>query len=465
MMRSLFSGVSGLKVHQTKMDVIANNISNVNTVGFKAARATFNEVFSQTLQGATGPSATTGRGGTNAMQIGLGVNLSSIDLRMTNGAAQRTDVDTDLMIQGDGFFIVGDNNGTRFTRAGSISEDKQHNLVGAGGLKLYGWDAIEDTDNPGQNKIQKGKVQPLTLSGDKAYIAPESTSNIKYEGNLNADTDPTYNTTVGFYDSLGNKYTLDVQYNYKGADATNPQKNTWEVKFGDRLIMNDDQKNPIAVTIDQTGVMKLTGVPTGAASYQSAGAGVFLKFTDTGKVDTTAPNISGLSLAIDASTTTGTGSKLPVNAKFADKINVNMSAMTQFDTPPSALPQTLDGNSAGSIIGFSIGTDGKIQGSYTNGQNKLIGQIAVARFQNPAGLEKIGDNLFTTTPNSGDFDGIGSEPTAGGGKLLGGVLEMSNVDLASEFTDMITTQRGFQANSKIITTSDDMIQELVNLKR
>ncbi|MDR3240129.1 MAG: flagellar hook-basal body complex protein, partial [Clostridiales bacterium] len=204
MMRSMFSGVSGLRIHQTKMDVIANNISNVNTVGYKSSRVTFNEVFSQAISGASAPNPALNRGGTNPRQIGLGATLSSIDKLMTNGAAQRTDNPLDLMIQGDGFFIVGDGSGVYFTRDGSFAEDKDGNFS-LNGLKLMGWDAVKSAADK-DYVIEKIAAKPIMITGTKQEMGAVPTTQIDFNGNFNPNTDPVIQRTISFYDTVGNKY-------------------------------------------------------------------------------------------------------------------------------------------------------------------------------------------------------------------------------------------------------------------
>lgn len=432
MMRSLYSGVSGLRVHQTKMDVIANNISNVNTVGFKRSSVTFSDVFNQTLSGATAANDDTGRGGTNAKQIGLGSTVAGISTIMTTGATQRTDNGNDIMINGDGFFIVSDSTGFKFTRAGAFEVDEDGNLVDSNGLKVCGWNAEDDEDNPGQQKIVQANVSGLNLyEGEKSYVKPETTTSVAFEGNLNADTNPEKECGIQVYDSLGNVYKINGTFTY---DKTN--KN-WTFSMSDQVIVNGDTANPITL-----GGLDATHTVT---------------FDENGLPDASSLtlDLSNLTLPADSG----------INATFADKITIDFSGLTQFNAKADATAVTKDGYSAGSLSGFSIGQDGIITGSYTNGRTKILGQIAVAQFKNPAGLEKVGNNLYAATVNSGDFDGIGSDVTADGGNLISGSLEMSNVDLSYEFTEMITTQRGFQSNSRIITTSDEMLQELVNLKR
>lgn len=466
-MRSMFSGVSGLRVHQTKMDVIANNISNVNTVGFKSSRVTFNEVFSQTLSGAARANPVTGRGGTNPMQIGLGVSVASIDKVMTGGASQRTDRSLDLMIQGDGFFIVGDASGTYFTRAGAIDRDEAGNLVNSMGLMLMGWDAIPDPLNPGQNKIDPGIVRPIQITGDKQYIIPQPTTAIKFTDNLNAVTKPEKDSTITFYDTVGNKYTVDVKFEYDKGNGR------WDFSMGNRAYVNGDRKQPVFLNItagaagSQAVTIECQAMTDPPQAFGYVKLNDKLYFTTGGKHDA---NPTGKTDALSKLTMTITAAAnvLTPNAKFgdADKIAISFNELTQFgEYTANASSTALDGNKPGELIGISVDPSGKITGRYSNGQTKLLAQIPVAIFSNPAGLEKIGDNLFVETQNSGSFDGVGAEVQSGGGKMMGGVLEMSNVDLSNEFTEMITTQRGFQANSRIITTSDEMLQELVNLKR
>lgn len=428
MMRSLFSGVSGLRIHQTKMDVIGNNISNVNTIGFKRSTTTFNDVISQTLSGATAASDTTGKGGTNAMQVGLGANVSSISTVMTTGSSERTDDPNDVMISGDGFFIVQDATGYYFTRAGAFSVDDVGNLTDSNGLKVCGW----STDNEG--KVVPGKVEGLNLyEGTKSYLNPEVTTSITYNGNFNPDTNPVQTNTLAFFDSLGNRYVVDAVATYS------TDTKTWTVNIGSTATVNNDENNKVDLVFSKDTI-PLTFDEDGTLLSQ-----------DTADLQiTTSVDFKGDS---------------PYNSTFADEITINFSQLTQFNAKANATAVTDDGYEAGSLKGYSIGSDGVITGSYTNGLTKTLGQIAIADFPNPSGLEKVGSNLYAATTNSGDFDGVGVEVGANGGELIGGSREMSNVDLSYEFTQMITTQRGFQANSRIITTSDEMLQELVNLKR
>lgn len=436
MMRSMFSGVSGLRAHQTKMDVIGNNVANVNTLGFKSGRVTFQEVFNQTLRGAGAPDATLGRGGTNPMQIGLGTGVGAIDTMMTRGSSQRTDNPTDLSIEGEGFFIVkGSNADTfKFTRAGNFGLDKLGNLVSGSGMNVYGWMEYTYPNNDGVPKYNtEGEIQPINLysdvfNGNKRIIAPEPTTVAKFTGNLNSGykVNDTFSVPFTVYDSLGNPHELSVKYE-KGADP-----NAWTYTIT-RKTVNDD----------------------GEIEDDEVSASTAITFTTEGKVeiadpppDPAFPNISFT----------------PDGAETLD-IAIDFSSVTQYASDCSVKPSNINGYSTGNLVTFNIGSDGMLTGVYSNGQQQPMGLIALASFSNPAGLQKVGDNLFIPTTNSGDFTKgvqVGSE---GVGTLSPGTLEMSNVDLSREFTDMIVTQRGFQANSRIITTSDEMLQELVNLKR
>ncbi|MDA3847156.1 MAG: flagellar hook protein FlgE [Vallitaleaceae bacterium] len=434
MMRSMYSGVSGLRIHQTKMDVIGNNIANVNTVGFKSSRTVFSEVFSQTIQGSSG--ANENSGGTNPMQIGLGASISSIDVDMTEGAAQRTDNPLDLKIEGDGFFVVSDVTGNKFTRAGAFRIDEAGNLVTPDGKNLMGW-----TPNEVSGEIEKTKVKALqVLNASNAYVEPSQTEKMVIQGNINKNDPqlavlPGSPFSVSFFDSLGYKYTAQF---YIQETAT-----AYEFQF----------TLPANSITDQDGNTIINDAQNVTVPFDTA----------SGKV--TVPPVFELTGLANSATPALTFSE------FSDPIEVDVSGLTLFNGNTTVEGVSGDvnglgaGNEAGSISGFEIGGDGRILGRYTNGETKLLAQIVVATFQNPAGLQKIGANLFEVTNNSGDFDGIGEDITSSGGAFNAGVLEMSNVDLSREFTEMITTQRGFQANSRIITSSDEMLQELVNLKR
>lgn len=441
MMRSMFSGVSGLRAHQTKMDVIGNNVANVNTVGFKSGRVTFQEIFSQTLQGASAPDPITGRGGTNPMQIGLGLGVGAVDTITTRGSVQRTDNPTDLSIEGDGFFICrgGVNDTFRFTRAGNFTIDKLGNLVTGSGMNVYGWQALKN-DGSGEFDTEK-PIEPINLYSDayrnKRIISAKATSRAQLAGNLDAamplvgtgnnpNDDQVFIMPMTIYDKLGNDYKVNVRF-WK-VDA-NDSSSTWQWD----IVTGEG----IRVTLSTN--------PTDTQ----------LVFSGEGIIT------SGKSATVTFEPWNGTGNQ---SGTGSFQVELDFSKLTSFAADNSVKPQSVDGYPSGSLVSFSVGSDGVITGIYDNGQQQALGLIALSNFENPAGLQKVGDNMYIPTTNSGEFKAV--KPGSGGtGTLNPGTLEMSNVDLSKEFTEMIITQRGFQANSRIITTSDEMLQELVSLKR
>lgn len=470
-MRSMYSGVSGLRVHQTKMDVISNNIANINTVGFKRATASFKESFNQTLSSAS--SANQDRGGINPQQIGMGANVGTIVNVMGQGAAQRTDYGSDLMIDGDGFFIVKDASGFSFTRAGVFEVDAKGNLVDPNGLNVCGWKAVKDPDKPGQQKIIKDTVTPINIyDGDNLYSPAQKTTSIEFTGNFNQTTNKSQKNTMSFYDSQGNKYVMNIQFDKDDAFTAQPPDNnsSWNISLPGVFLPGGQAPQPPAqathyeITVNGTDKVYL---PVGNLNLQ----GLSLRFSQDGKltsVNGNGANGKGFNLTnINLGDLVKVDGQVPagITAETLASINVDFAKVTQFNSKANVTSEAKDGNTAGSMTGYSIDANGIIRGTYSNGQTKILSQIPLANFKNPAGLEKAGSNLYKETGNSSEFDGIGVEASALGSKLQGGALEMSNVDLSYEFSEMITTQRGFQANSRIITTSDEMIQELVNMKR
>ena len=404
MLRSLFAGVSGLRNHQVRMDVIGNNIANVNTVGFKASRVNFAEMLSQTIRGAQAPSEA--RGGTNAVQVGLGVQVGSVDTLFTQGNLQYTGNLTDLAIQGDGFLVVGDGLRQFYTRDGAIVLDSQGALVHASsGMRLMGWpaDAAGAVDTA-------GPLAPLTIPVG-SQIPPRATTLAQFGGNLNAGAalGDRWTTTVTVFDSLGNPLELVVEFEKAGTNA-------W----------------------DWTARYEGTDVGTGVVT-----------FLDSGVVDTGGT----ASLSFDP----GTGAA-PLG------LTLDFAALTQYGCASTVALRSQDGYATGSLESFSIDGNGVITGLYSNGRTQTIGQVALVLFTNPGGLMKAGSNLYAESSNSGPA-AVGEAGTGGRGSLTAGALEMSNVDLAQEFTNMITAQRGFQANARVITTSDELLQELISLRR
>lgn len=469
MMRSLYSGVAGLKTHQTKMDVIGNNIANVNTVAYKSQSVTFSELMYQTTQSASGANAETGRAGTNAKQIGLGVKNGAISTAITtSGSSQNTGNPFDIQINGDSFFIVSDGANTFFTRAGTFNIDANGTLcMTTNGFTVQGWQA-DDT-----GAIIKNTVSPLNLmSADKLISPAEATTEGYMTGIIDKNDDQLASTggqitTLQFYDAKGYSYTIKFSVTETATE-------------GEYNMVPTDVLDAKGKSILSEGVTDAGGTVTGAVALEDIfDAGTLAGFTlgydtATGKFTGATPagggtaDAEGIEIVFNKS---GNG----ITDAFADSIDVSLKNTKNIDNKGTTTLAGRSGNventalhaghAAGEMSTLAVQTDGKILATYTNGVTRVLGQIAVATFANAAGLEKRGDNLYASTANSGDFDGVGVDITADGGSMTSGVLEMSNVDLSSEFTEMITTQRGFQANSRIITVSDTLLEELVNLKR
>ncbi len=468
MMRSLYSGVAGLKTHQTKMDVIGNNIANVNTIGFKSSSVLFRDVLYQTTSTATGATAMTG--GTNASQIGLGTQVSSIQTSVTdNGAAQSTNNPYDLMLNGEDFFIVSRGGVNNFTKVGNFSVDGAGCLVTSNGYQVMGWQV--DPENP--SEIKKDTVSALYPESEANKVSsPEQTTDAYMTGNIDRN-DPDLTSTDGaaismsIYDSLGYNYTVKFKLTQ---DENQADRSLYNLE-----IMSVKDANNVEIlgaddaSTDDVEEGGFTATIAGKNSIQIKFNADNGSFEYVGQADTS----TALLEITPNSTDKGDVFTSIVNGEQVDGITIDFSNLTMFESDGQSTAKmvrgTTDsmgcGRAMGALSDVSIDTSGKIFGVYTNGETKLLGQIAVARFTNPMALESVGDSMYTTTQNSGDFDGIGTSVDDGGGSMSQGVLEMSNVDLSAEFTEMITTQRGFQANSRIITTSDTMLEELVNLKR
>lgn len=571
MMRSLYSGVAGLKTHQTRMDVIGNNIANVNTTAYKSSSMTFSELMSQTTQKASGANATTGVGGTNAKQIGLGVKAGAINTAITTqGSAQSTGNPFDIMITGDNFFVVSNGSENFFTRDGSFYVDGAGNLaMTSTGYNVMGWGVDETTGNIKQDTVTALRI----MSAANMTYPPEATTKANISGILDEnDKDVTSangkTVNLNFFDARGYSYTAKFTFKQSSGtasneysmeltkllDSTGAEIDISKVKFGDnstqtlqtpvtfagdtyewdgkQLKTKADKKvvADLSAAFNAEGTLIDTSTDEAAAKAQqetldaiAAAYGYegstdeFLKLyqkdangtevtvetmlgnmaktttaqgdlvlttdkdkpmtmdgrffegvkvifdTDTGKLKQVGSNVTDFKTNVDFT---------PLGGNFSN-ITIDLSECTNYDNKGTstigATSGDLDGLGTGRRLGDMIGVfiqkDGMIYASYDNGMTKLLGQIATAAFANASGLEKEGDNLYSATLNSGEFDGIGVDITAGGGYMSPGQLEMSNVDLSSEFTEMITTQRGFQANSRIITVSDTLLEELTNLKR
>lgn len=569
MMRSLYSGVAGLKTHQTRMDVIGNNIANVNTTAYKSSSMTFSELMSQTTQKASGANATTGVGGTNAKQIGLGVKAGAINTAITTqGSAQSTGNPFDIMITGDNFFVVNNGSENFFTRDGSFYVDGAGNLaMTSTGYNVMGWGVDKTTGNIKQDTVTALRI----MSSANMTYPPEATTKANISGILDQnDKDVTSangkTVNLNFFDARGYSYTAKFTFKQSGGDKTNEYSmelnkildstgaeiDISKLKFGNRsqqkmetkVTLNTDAykwdgkvlktKDGTTEVANLADIFKadgslITPADDAAAQKQQKALDAIAKaYGYEGSTDeflnlyitSTAANkdkqltiqdllgnmMAGKTtdvLPADGSAITmegryfegttvvfnkdtgklesvgGSTTNLNVNAAFSalggnfSDVTIDLSECTNYDNKGTstigATSGDLDGlgtgRRLGDMIGVSIQKDGMIYASYDNGMTKLLGQIATAAFANASGLEKEGDNLYSATLNSGEFDGIGVDITAGGGYMSTGQLEMSNVDLSSEFTEMITTQRGFQANSRIITVSDTLLEELTNLKR
>lgn len=568
MMRSLYSGVAGLKTHQTRMDVIGNNIANVNTTAYKSSSMTFSELMSQTTQKASGANATTGVGGTNAKQIGLGVKAGAINTAITTqGSAQSTGNPFDIMITGDNFFVVSNGSENFFTRDGSFYVDGAGNLaMTSTGYNVMGWGVDETTGNIKQDTVTALRI----MSAANMTYPPEATTQANISGILDEnDKDVTSangkTVNLNFFDARGYSYTAKFTFKQSGEpntnvysmeltkllDSTGAEIDISALDFGNRtqqkmetkVTLNTDaymwdgkvlktkdgttEVANLADIFNQDGSLITPQDDAAAQKQQKALDAIakaygyegstdeFLNLYITSAADPkqqlTMQDLLGNMMAgkitdilpADGSTITmegryfegttvvfnkntgklesvgGSTTNLGVNAAFSQlggnfsDITIDLSECTNYDNKGTstigATSGDLDGLGTGRRLGDMIGVfiqkDGMIYASYDNGMTKLLGQIATAAFANASGLEKEGDNLYSATLNSGEFDGIGVDITAGGGYMSPGQLEMSNVDLSSEFTEMITTQRGFQANSRIITVSDTLLEELTNLKR
>ncbi len=515
MMRSLMTAVSGLENHQTRMDVIGNNIANVNTTGFKASRVNFADTLSQTLMGATMPNGNVG--GTNPQQVGLGMQIASIDTEFTHGSVSSTGKNTDLAIDMDrGLFVVKNGDQTYYTRNGDFSLDADGNLVMNGsGLHVQGWNGVNgkvSTNGMVQNlHIDMGAtmppqattqvnfvnnlsssdalkkianitltVQPTTGDPKQVQVPTDNTSSFSIgsqatigsvTGNvtditltfddgttasgvfghpggykIGGKTFPSHTSMVTTYDSLGNKHAIPVYFE-RISDGTN--------------LVNTAGTIPIPpagaggaagakTTTNQWLVSVAPGVFDGAKIVN--GAKTTLQFDGTtGKIT----SMPALTASIQA--------PYPDGANEATQVSFNFNGMTQYESPTNANVGSENGYAPGNYKDMSIGQDGVITASYDNGQRQAVGQLAIATFNNAAGLTKEGGSLYSASNNSG-IPKVGTF-AAQGVSVTPGALEMSNVDVARQFSDMIVTQRGFQANSKIITVSDEMLETLMNMKR
>ena len=457
MMRSLYSGVAGLKTHQTRMDVIGNNIANVNTTAYKSQSMTFSDLMYQTTQAASGANPTTGVGGINARQIGLGAKTSAIKTAITTqGASQTTNDPFDIMITGDSFFIVNNGQNNYFTRDGSFYVDGAGNLaMTSTGYNVMGW----QVDPNDASAIKQDTVSALrVMTTENMTYPPEATKSARISGIIDKN-DTNVNATAGkimnleFYDNQGYKYTAKLSVH----------STTTEGQFTVQLDDILDSKGMSVIKTKNSdaylsqGNTKYDGTTSATLEFNTSNG----SFKNVGQAGATTSS-NTLTLKFD---TNAFPSFSDITIDFSNCSNLNNNGSSTVSPIRGDAKGNGAGRKVGEMSGIDIQKDGMIYANYDNGCSRLLGQIAVATFANASGLAKEGDNLYSATQNSGDFDGIGTDITTGGGYMNTGVLEMSNVDLSSEFTEMITTQRGFQANSRIITVSDTLLEELTNLKR
>ena len=549
MMRSMYSAVSGLKTHQTRMDVIGNNIANVNTVAFKSSSVTFSDILYQTTSNASGANATTGTGGVNAKQIGLGTTAAATKVSITSaGASETTGNPFDIRLtdkNSTNFFIVNNGSENVFTRSGSFYVDGSGNLcMSSTGYTVMGWQVDETT-----GEIRKDTVSALRIMQEKNLTsAPEATTQATIAGVLDEnDTDVKNDAgrvmNLNFYDNLGYQYTAKFAIKSTGTDGKYTVELTSVLDSNNQNIIKNLTKQQISqifgdyqadATLGQYGLSKdyefknnkyvrkadnkaFEVDQTDSTLFKAAdGSGDTVSITEifSGITTTMAKDIKdqasqtkvefdtatgqatvkGEKTSYDLVFDTSTGKFASIGGDTPSKM-LNMSVLSSgllnrngnFQNITVDFSQCLNyenggkstigadagatdgktgkGRKLGAMTGIFIDTSGRIYGTYDNGNTELLGQIAVAQFSNASGLEKVGESCYRTTLNSGEFDGIGVEISADGSSMTTGELEMSNVDLSSEFTSMITTQRGFQANSRVITTSDTLLEELVNLKR
>ena len=463
MMRSLYSGVSGLQNHQTRMDVIGNNIANVNTTGFKRGRVNFQDMISQQLQGAAKP--TEEKGGVNPKEVGLGMTVAAIDTVFTQGNLQSTGISTDVAIQGNGFFIEKNGEKTYYTRAGAFSLDQNGTLVNpANGMRVQGWMARELN---GEMIVQTAAT-PTDLTIPVGSKDPaKATQNINFACNLNKNTPEipenpteadiakgTWNTEFKIYDSFGNEHLLNVNF---ARVRGNPNQWTATVQIDPDnadftqtrvgLGTTDGMENTFTVSFDNNGT--LSAVTDSAGNASNPDGEIILQASYT--VPESNPDADGNPYRQTMNINLGT-------------IGSMINTVTQSASSSSTKAFFQDGYTLGYLENFKIDSTGTITGVYSNGTNRTIGQLALATFANQNGLEKAGDNTYVKSNNSGVAK-INESGVAGTGSLLAGALEMSNVDLTEQFTDMIVTQRGFQSNAKTITTADTLLETVLSLKR
>lgn len=443
MIQAMLAGVSSIEAQQTEMNVIGNNLANINTTAFKSSNVTFEDLIEQQIKGAQAPTSTSG--GTNPEQYGLGVQIAGTDINDSQGSLSATNVPSDLAIQGNGFFMVGDGSEVSYTRDGGFALDANGNLVqGSSGQRLLGWSAnatgVVNTTTPiGANSTISIPLGELN--------AVQQTSSITFGGNLDSAATAagttaatTWSMTSTVYDSLGGAHDVTITFD-------NPQ-----------LVTGATVPAPPAGATslwDWTATEDINGVPTivGGDNPATPAGNLPIYF------DANGTEISGMA--------SGTYNQIAIPASGAApafNINLDYSQISQLSAQSSVAASNQNGFPPGSLQSYSVGDDGTITGLFTNGLTRTLGQIAMAIFPNPDGLQQSGSNLYQATDNSG-IPVIGEPASGGRGSISAGYLEQSNVDISTEFSDLIITQRGFEANTKVVTTVDQMLQDLIQMKQ
>lgn len=430
-LQAMYSGVSGLQAESQALSVVGDNIANSETVGFKSQRAVFEDVLGHSILA-----------GSASSLPGSGVQIGTVQQMFTEGSLQNTGVSTDLALNGDGFFVVKGNvdgvSSNFYTRAGQFNLDKNGTLVNPNGLKVQGYMANPD-----------GTYQAALsdVSAPTAALPAKETANISIVANLDStaavpalpfDAQNPANTansppiSMSVYDSLGNAHTVDV-YMAKTAD------NTWDYHA---IMSGADANPPVAGNVE---------VGTGTLNFTTGGA--------LNSVTTTTP----ITLNFGGGATAGQTVALNFGTSIAAG-GTGLDGMTQFAGATNVSSQSQDGYASGNFTGVSVDGQGVVTGLYTNGQKIPMAQLAVASFQDDQGLGRAGQNLWIETRDSGTA-AMGTAGTGNRGAVSSGALESSNVDLATEFVGLIQHQRSFTANSKTITTADQMMQDLLNIKQ
>lgn len=506
MMRALFSAISGMKNHMSFMDVVGNNIANVNTIGYKSSRVTFQDILGQTLKGASSPQ--NGRGGTNPAQIGLGMNLGGIDTIMTQGSIQSTGKLTDFAIQGDGFFVVSDGQRNFFTRDGAFDIGVDGGLVNpVTGLRVMGWTA--DTTGVVDTQTQLTAIEiPFGTQ-----VSAQSSTEMRFAGNLDASmaVGQAVNTTVTAYDSLGVAHSVKVTFTKMAPNYWAVRDSATHASFtpaptgdfaaaGASVTGSPNTLRPGTWNVTMTaGTLSATFTPATFTPPATWAAGT-PEPAITGSISANGTNttlIPGVTIKAGATVAAGTmaievaqGGTSPTPVEFStngqwagtnslptmtidvsatgastpQNVTLDLTSLTQFAGQSQVNLTNNDGFPAGALVSFAVGSSGEVSGIYSNGSNRVIGQLALANFVNAGGLMRAGQNLWNPSANSGDPI-IGQPNSNGRGTVNTGTLEGSNVDLAQQFTNVIVAQRGFQSSSRVITASDQMLQDLVSIIR